>query len=159
MAQVTVAKLLTAAGTGLQVMGQIQQGRAAEAEAKSAANMSIYNAKVQEQEARAIEQKSMFDSIRQAKEGEKFMSTLQANIGASGGAGSALMVQAKSAEEIELENLLIGYEGQVGAQRARTQAELDRMQAKIYKQQGKSAKRASYIKAGTSLLQGFGSTV
>jgi len=146
------------AATALTAAGQIQGGRAAEAEAKSAANMSEYNAKVQEQEARAIEQKSRFDSIKQAEAGERYMSSLQANIGASGssGMGTPLLIQAKSAEELELENLLIGYEGQVGSQRALSQAAQDRMQAKIYKQKGKNAKTAGYIGAGTSLLSGFG---
>ena len=154
---ITIAAI---AGVGLMAGGQIQQGRAADAEAKSAANMAEYNAKVQEREARAIEQKARFDQMRQLQAGERVKNSLLSKLGASGAdisAGAPLSLQAEQASELELENLLIGYEGQLGSQRAMSQAAMDRMQAKIYKQKGKSAKQASYMKAGTTLLTGFGS--
>lgn len=145
-------------GTGIGAMGMYQQGQVAAQQAKSAQNMANYNAQVQEQEARARRQKATFDQTRQAKHGARVKSALTAKLAKAGGLGSpvALDLAAEQAEELELENLLIGYEGEVGARRAESQATLDRMSGKIARKRGKAAKTASYYQAGGTLLTGFG---
>ena len=150
---------LIGAGVGMQAIGQYQQGVAAQAQAKAQATVAEYNARVSEQQAKAEEQAMQFRQRKAAEEASRYQSALQAGLGASGvvsSAGTPLMIQARQVAESELENLMIGYEGMVGAQRARSQASLDRLQASIYKQQGKSAYTAGIFGAGTSLLTGFG---
>ena len=149
---------LIAIGTGVMAAGQIQQGRVAEAEAKSAQNIANYNAAVQAREAEAIRQQVGFESKRQAKRAARVKSTLTAELGAAGGLGSPVAADlvAEQAAELELENLLIGYEGEIGAQRALSKAELDRLQGKLYRRRGKAAREASYYRAAGTLLTGFG---
>ena len=145
-------------GTALAVGGAIQGGRAASAQAKSQQNMANYNAAVMDREATALRQKSRFDQIRQAEKAERVQGTLRARLAKGGGLGSPVAedLEAEQMAELELENLLIGYEGQIGAERARSQAQLDRIQGDVYSERGKNLKTASYYQAGASLLTGFG---
>jgi hypothetical protein len=153
------ATALTAAGIGLQAGSKIYAGRVAEAQAKSQESMAEYNAAVAEQNAKMVEQKTTFDQLRQLKRGRTIMGTLRVRQGASGArmdVGAPLMAADEQAIELELENLLIGYEGAIAAARYRSQAEMFGMEADIAGERGKHAKRAGYIGAGTSLLTGFG---
>ena len=141
-------------------VGDIYGGMVGASEAKSQANIANYNAQVQENEAKAVEQKTIMESQDQAAESARKLSTMKANIGASGVVsteGSPLLAMATQAVEFAKQNQRIGHEGVVQMQRHKTQANLDRTQAKIYKQKAKNIKTASYIKAGTSLLTGFSS--
>ena len=97
---------------------------------------------------------------RVAEKAARLKGTLTAQIAAAGGLGSpvAADLAAELAAEQELENLLIGYESQVGAQRARSRKEMDLYQKRIYAVQRKGAKKAGYIGMGTTLLTGFGKT-
>ena len=135
-------------------------------EGKSAQNIANYQAAVAEQEAAAARAKAKFDQIQQAKRAERIKGALEVGIAKAGGAGSpvAADLSAEQAAELELENLLIGYEGEVGAKRAESQAILDRLQGQLYKQKGKAAARAANIgfgmqlaSLGTPFLTGFGS--
>ncbi len=145
-------------GTSVMAAGQLQAGAAAESEAISAQNIQNYNAAVQEQQAEALRTKATFEQQQQAKRAARVKSALTARIAKAGGLGSPVAgdLAAEQAAELELENLLIGYEGQVGAQRALSQAELDRLQGRLSRQKGKAARQASFFKAGGTLLQGFG---
>lgn len=152
-----MAPLLVAAGVGLAVAGQIQQGRAAEAQARSEQNIANYNAAVQRREAEAQRQRATFAQKRQARRGVQIKSALTAQLGAAGAIGSpvAADLAAEQAAELELENLLIGFEGEVAAQRAESQAELDVLQGRVSRERGRQERRASQIRAGTTLLTGF----
>ena len=146
-------------GMAMGVVGQLQAGKAAAAQAKGAEAMAEYNARVAQQEAMAIEARTGFEQKRAAQEAERRQSRLRAALAASGAVpsvGAPLLLQTTQAEESELEMLLIGYEGQIGASRARSQAELDRMQARIYGKRAGTARTTGYIGAGTTLLRGFG---
>lgn len=150
---------LLIAGTAISVLGQIQAGREAEAMGESAQNIANYNAAIQEREARAIRQKAGFEQRRQAEAAARTKSRLRARLAASGAlmeVGAPLMLQEEQAVELELENLGIGYEAEVGVQRTLSQAELDRLQGRIYREKGKVTKKAAYLGAGTTLLTGFG---
>lgn len=155
-----MAPLLIAGGVGLAVAGKVQEGRVARAEGKSAQNIANFNAAVQEREAEAERQKARFEQTRQAKRGVRVKSAQRAAIATAGGLGSpvAADLAAEQAAELELENLLIGFEGEVLAKRAESQAELDRLQGRLFKKRGKNIERAKQIGAGTTLLTGFGST-
>ena len=123
------------------------------AEGKSAQNIANFNAAVALQEAEAQRAKAGFAQKRQAKRGVQIKSALIAKLGAAGGIGSAVAADlaAEQAAELELENLLIGFEGEILAGRAESQAELDVLQGKIAKQRGKTAGRAANIRFGTQL--------
>ena len=150
--------LLIIAGAGLGAAGQIQSGRAAAAEGKSAQNIANYNAAVMEQQAKTERLRGGFEQVRQAKRGERVKSSMQAALGAAGGlgAGSSLLLESEQAAELELENLMIGYESELAAGRAESQATLDRLQGKLYRQKGRNLATASYIGAGSTLLTGLG---
>ena len=123
------------------------------AEGKSAQNIANFNAAVALQEAEAQRAKAGFAQKRQAKRGVQIKSALIAKLGAAGGIGSLVAgdLAAEQAAELELENLLIGFEGEILAGRAESQAELDILQGKIAKQRSKTAARAANIKFGTEI--------
>ncbi len=123
------------------------------AQGKSEQNIDEFNAQVAEQEAIAAKSKAAFAQKRQAKRGVAIQSALEAKLGEAGGIGSLVAgdLAGEQAEELELENLLLGFEGEVLAGRAESQAELDRLQGRLAKQRGKSAARAANIKFGTQL--------
>jgi len=151
--------VLSAVGLATSVYGGIQSAKAAEQQGKDARAMSEYNARVEENKARQLESKSIYDQRRQADLANRKKSSMLASMGESGAdlsVGAPLMVQAKQAAEFDLENLVIGYEGQTEAGAARNQATLDRLQGSISESQGRSRAKARYIGTGSSLLTGLG---
>ena len=123
------------------------------AQGKSAQNIANYNAAVAEQEAKAIRDKAKFDQIRQAERAERIKGAQEAAIAKAGGAGSPVAgyLAGEQAAELELENLLIGHEGELGAGRAESQAILDRLQGQLSLQKGKAAARAANVQFGMQL--------
>lgn len=157
MAPIAIAAIV--AGTTLQAAGQIQAGRVAGVEAKSAEAVANYNAAVMEREAEAIEARTGIEQRRQTEEAARGMGRLRARIGVAGvvpTVGAPLQVLAKQASEFEMQNLMIGYRGVTEAARARSAAELERIQATIYGRRARPVRRAGYIGAGATLLTGFG---
>ena len=154
----TLATITQVAAISTAAAGQIQAGRVAAAQGRSAQNIAEYNAAVQEQEAKALRAKATFEQIRQAERAERIKGTLTARLAKEGGLGSPVAedLAAEQAAELDLENLLIGFEGEVGARRALSQAEIDRLSGKVAKQRGKARRQASFLKAGGTLLTGFG---
>ncbi len=120
------------------------------AEGKSAQNIANFNAAVAEQQAKAEREKAAFASKRQAKKAAEIEAGLTAKIAKAGGLGSpvAADLAAEQAAELELEQLLIAFEGEVLAGKAETQAELDRLQGRLLKQRGKSAARRANVQFG-----------
>ena len=162
-----VATTVAAVGTGMAAYGQYQQNQAAEAQIKSQENIANFNAKVAEQQAEAERQRvTGFASKRQAKKAAEIRSSLTAKLGEGLGSPVAGDLAAEQASELELENLLIGFEGEVKARRHENQAQLDILQGKLAKQKGKSAARGAKVQFGvqlagmaageTSFLKGFG---
>jgi hypothetical protein len=131
------------------MIGLIGQGvgmglgaRAQAASARGEEAVHLYNAKVQEREAVAQGQAASFKQGLQAQEADRLRSTQQAIAGTSGAVsdvGTPLLIQAEQAEQSELDNLLIGYEGIVGAQRSRSQAKLDLFKAGLAHEAGEQA--------------------
>lgn len=136
---------------------QLSGAKGLRAEGRSAQNIANFNAEVAEKQAEAELLRSGFDQIQQAKEAERIKSRLRAGLGAAGGAGSpvAIDLELEQAQELELENLLIGFEGEVKAGRLKSQATLDRLQGKLARQAGKSAARRANVQFGAQLLTGF----
>lgn len=114
-------------------------------------NIAEFNAQVAEQQAVAERQRAGFAQKRQAKRGAEIKSALTAKLGAGLGSPVAADLAAEQAAEIELENLLIGFEGETAARRAESQAVLDRLRGKLAKQRGKAGARAANIQFGVQL--------
>jgi hypothetical protein len=143
---------------GTMAVGQIYAGEAARTQAENEAAIAEYNAQVAEQEAKQVEARSAFESMRQAEAAARIQGLLVANLGITGAVmteGAPLLLRARQEVELELENILIGYEGRTGASRARSQAALYGMEAGAATQRGRAARTASYIGAGSTLLMGF----
>jgi len=142
--------------------------KTAKQQGKNQQAMANYNAAVELRNAEAARMKAKFESKRQAEAGAREKSRLTAKLGAAGGLSSPVAgdLAAEQAGEIELENLLIGYEGEIQAQRHESQAALDIMEGEMAKKRGKAAARASMIglftaskfmgAGGSSMLTGFG---
>jgi len=181
-----MATLFLAAGTALTAYSTIQAGQAAAAGAAQQQYASEvqrqgilgqqavaeYNARVAEQSAQSIELATQYRQRRQSEAAARHASTLLAGMGASGvrlSEGAPLMIQTTQAAEAGLDDLMLGYEGQIQASRARSQGAIDRLQGDVYAQQAilykrksgaygqqaKSAQTAGYIGAGQTLLSGF----
>lgn len=120
---------------------------------ENARRIANFNAAVARQAAVAAKEKAAFAQKRQAKKGVAVESALIAKIAAAGGIGSPVTGEliAEQAKETALENALIGFEGEVEAQRALTQAELDILRGKAAKQKGKAAARAANIQFALQL--------
>ncbi len=123
------------------------------AEGASGQNIANFNAAVARQQGKAAKTRAGFAQKRQAETAVRTKSALIAKIAAAGGLASPVTadILAEQAVELELENLLIGFEGEVAARRAESQAELDILSGKLAKQRGKAAGRAASIGFGTQL--------
>jgi len=142
MASVAIAAMV--AGTATSAIGQSQAG-------KSAQEAAEFNARVARNEAVATRQKARFDQVRQAKEGSRIKGAMAARAAKSGArtdVGAPVLAAAEQAAELELDNLLIGFEGETKAKKHESQARLDKFGGKV-------ARQASKIKAGTTVLKGF----
>lgn len=140
----TASLIMMAAGTGLSAYGQYQEGKQADATAK-------YNQQVKEREAEAEIQRARVESRRQAQEAARTMASLRAGLGSSGVVtteGTPLQLIGEQTRQSELDNQMIGYNAQTGAQKKREEG-------KQIRYQGKVAKQASRIGAGATLLTGF----
>lgn len=149
------------AAIGTMAVGGVMQAQAQMQQAKDQEAMMKYNARVKEMEAKQALAKATFDSQRQAEAAERVKSTLRANLGASGAVpteGTPLLVQAKQASELELDNLMIGYNGIVDAQSLRQGASADRAQGKMYAKAGRNSAMATYMNTGGSILGGLYNT-
>jgi hypothetical protein len=150
---------IAVAGLGLGAAGMIGQGNAASAAAKGQQAVSEYNAKVAQQQGKAEEQATLFKQGQQEQAAARQASSLQAAAGASGAVtteGAPLQIQGVQAQQSEMDNLMLGYQGQIAQQQSLNQSQLDELQAGIYGQQASNAQTAGLMGAGTSLLTGFG---
>jgi len=155
----STAGMLTVGGLGVAALGQIQAGQAAAAQAKGQEAMAQYNARVQQQEAEMAAQQSLYRQSLHNREMSRAQGALLANLAASGvsaSEGTPLLIQQTQATEAEMDRLMIAYQGQISSGRSMSQASLDRLQGSIYGQRAKNEATTGYLKAGTSLLTGFG---
>ena len=154
-----VATALVLGGIGLQAFGAIRAGQATEARAEGEEAMARHNQAVKEQSAKAAEMKAKFDQMRQAKRGQRVLGTLRAGLGASGAVtseGAPEDIVIEQADELALENALIGHEGQVTAARERSAGDIFGMEAELAGSRAGRAGTTGLIGAGATLLSGFG---
>lgn len=153
MGYVTTTLLAGAAiaGTGLQAYGQY---KAAQDQAKA----EEYNAAVARQEAAIIAEQGKLDVYRQRKQSKSFLSQQQVLIAKSGIAfsGSAFEVYKDSAEELELDALLIEYNSSIEERRAISEAEQRESLAKRIRRGGVIDAASTVLKQSASFLASKG---
>lgn len=150
---------LLIAGVGLQAFGQIQAGRAAKAQAEGEEAQAEANQRIAEQNAEAQKRKTTFDQVRAAKRGERILGTLRAGLGASGAVteeGAPLALVSEQADELALENALIGLEGRTRAGKFESRADLFGLEGELAGMRAKAALPTAILSAGGTLLTGFG---
>ena len=146
-------------GAGVKAYSSIKQGRIAEDEAKAQAAIAERNARILEQDAIAREQKARFDQLRQATGGAKVLGRLRAGLGASGArldVGAPIRLLSDQAEELELDMLLIGFEGATDASRLRSQARGLRLGAEFSRERGENARKTSLLRTFTGAVSDYG---
>ena len=134
---------LAAASFGVSALGAIQQGKAANQQAKTQAEMYA-------RQAERERQMGELNAARKRKEGKRVAGTQRAILGAGGGdmsEGSALLAQSELAEEAELNARLLESNAEAKVSSLQAQGVLERAR-------GKAAQTAGYIRAGSALLKG-----
>lgn len=134
--------LMIGAGTGMQVIGALQQGRAAQ-------NAAQYNASMMDQAATVERQQASVREDAQRQQARLLLGEQRAAFAQSGGGmgGSAGDVMQQSAINAELDALTMRYEGELRARGLNAQAEGERYS-------GRTAKQNSYFSAAGSILSG-----
>lgn len=142
---------LSLASGALGVVGAIQQGQQASAAAKSEANMAEYNSKMAEIQARQAYAAAgvQEDEIRRRGRvalGNQIASSAEAGAGLNGD------LLRESVYGIEADSMAIRYEGDLKAQGLKDTAALQASSAAVARDRGKRAVTASYLNAGSSVL-------
>ena len=109
-----------------------------------------YNANVEKQQADAVEKKTAYDVQLHREKVRSWLSAQRAKTGITGtdpSSGSPLDAMVATAKAGELDAMAIRYSGEVEAAKHKNAAEM-------YKMQGRNARTAGILGAGTSLLQG-----
>lgn len=148
--------IATVASTAFQFIGALQQGNAASNSAKSQQYADEYNAKVNDNKARAVNQQwsAREDVLRKQRRialGENRAAIAQSGLTDT---GSVLDMFDQSAIDSEFDILNSRYEGQTQARGFNEAATLDRYSAKVAKQNASSARTSGFINAGSALLSG-----
>lgn len=141
-----LAPIFSAVGTGISVLGTIQAGREAKAQAE-------YQAKVQEQQADEAYASAQRDATEKYRKGRIMLGDQRAAIAGSGGDltdPSVLDIMGDTEAEIDLAARTDIYKGEQQARGLNDAAINSRIS-------GKNAQKASYISAAGSLFSGVSS--
>jgi hypothetical protein len=142
------------AGGGAQIYGAIAGYPSATAEQK----MQDSETKRLRQEAESVRNVTSFKQERQAEEGARDISSMEAAAGAGGAVstqGAPLMAGAKQSAENKLSNLMIGYEGIEKEKGLLYEADLSRWKARVMGQNKRMELYGKLAGAGGLLLGGF----
>jgi hypothetical protein len=143
----------------MQAFGQIQQGRAAEAQAKSEQEILNFNARLKEREGEAQLERARAEARVFEREGEALGARQRVGF-AKGGvltAGTPALVLEETAQELEADRLQILREGFLARSFALSEAEGLRFSGRAARARGTNIKRASQLQAFGSILTGLGS--
>ena len=154
----TASQSFAFGGSLTKAFSTVQMGRIAQIEADAQADIQERNARVLERSAKARIEKAKFDSVRQALRGKKILGRQIARAATSGAIlseGAPLRAITEQAEELELENILIGHEALIDAMELRERAELTRIEAAGIRGRGKVARRTARARATAGLLTDF----
>lgn len=153
------AMALSAAGAGVQIAGQIQQGNSANAAAKYNAAMSMNNAQIATQNANWAAAEGAIRNEQQGLESRAGEGALLANQAASGvdiGSASAADVRASEHTANMMDALTLRTKAAREAYGYQTEAVDQTAQAALQRAEGKQALKASRIAAAGTLLSAAG---
>jgi len=147
----TAALLTGIAGTGLTAYGQYRAGQ-------DAANAEEYNASIALKEAEIAKVKGKLDVDRQRKFARRFQAEQTVAIAKSGIAfqGSAFEVFKDSAEELELDALILEYNSAIEQSRAIDEADVRRASAKRIRSAGILGAATTVLTQSASFLAAQG---
>lgn len=146
------------ASAALSAGGSLMSSSSARQAAAQAKKIGEYNALVAEEEAQATRESSRFTQLRALQEGQRAMGTLRTRMAASGArldVGAPLRAVAELAQEIDIDQLLIGYEGEKAARRYENQAKVNRMGGNLEAKQLQAQSTANLFRAGSTILGGI----
>ena len=160
MTWAATAVVVIGAGAGIQAYGQIQAGKAAEAQAKSEQALLEHNAQIKEREAKAERDRAIAQAKRFEEQGEAFKGKQKVTI-AKGGVltteGSPLALIDETIEGLEEDKRSILKEGFLGESFRLSEAQGLRFQGRSALARGKNIKAGSKLSAAGTLLTGLGS--
>jgi hypothetical protein len=148
--------VLTAASTAFSVIGAIQQGNAQAAQYEAEAQTRDYNATVAKNSELAANQQTAAREDAERRQRRIMLGTARASSAQSGlgDTGSILDLFDQTAITSELDILNSRYEGNLAAKGYGEQAVLERFGAANARSNASTAKRASWLNAGSALLSG-----
>lgn len=150
---------LLIAGTAVSTYGMIQQGRAAEAQAKSEQEILDYNAAQKVKEAEEIRAAAQEEARKFAKEGRRFRGTQRVAIARAGvlsTVGTPALLLEETAQELEADRLAILEQGFLRGEFAESEAFGLRFQGVSARARGVNIRRGSQLAAAGTLLTGIG---
>ncbi len=154
------AIVLTVASTVLTAYGQIQQGKAADAQAKAQQQGLEYQAKQREAAAvqeRAQTQRRVIEENRQKNLVKSKVVARSAASGAGALDGSVVDIMGDLEQEGEYNKGVALYEGEERARSLETGAAIDRYEGQQVRAADKAAKKSSYLAAGSTIFKGASS--
>ena len=157
----TAATIVGVAGTAVSVMGQMQAGKAAAAQANFQAGVARNNAIIAQQQATRARQQAAIDEGDFRRDQSDLMASRRSLMGGLGvtGVGSPLAVSSDFAGETEYNAQKIRNQGEVTANRLQQEVMNQTAQASLYGMQGRQAVTSSYYRAGGTLMSGMGSAM
>jgi hypothetical protein len=151
---------IAAIGLVLGAYGTVQQGKAADDQAQFAAAVANRDAKLSEANAEVTNLQAGQREEQQRREAARRLGAIRGQIAQSGTGlgGSNADIYGQSARDAELDALNIRYAGLMESKGLLNQASAQRTNAQGLIMEGKQAKQAGYMRAGTQLVSG-GSTL
>ena len=149
--------LLSAVGTGISVMGSLQQGQQQANQAQFQAQVAQNDAVIAgQQRDRAIKVAASNEDDFRRQQSDLFGSrrALLGNTGVSSNTGSPLAVSTDFGGEVELNALRLKNEGDVNANRLQQSVLNQQSQAGLFAAGGRNAVKNSYTRAGGELFSG-----
>lgn len=147
---------LLAIGTGLQVMGAIQQASAESAAAKRQAQIDERNRVLADQDRQLAIRTSQIAAEDQNRENRRRLADMRAQMGSSGLelAGSPLDLLTDTSIEMALDTRRTEFEGRVRGREGAIEMQNYADSAAANRTRAKTAKTAGYTSAGAALLTG-----
>ena len=149
-------------GSMFSMPGDMYQGQANSAAAKSSANLHGYEAAANEQNAQLALDNAGENEIETRRAGAQQAGMQAAAIGESGigmTSNTAYDLTRESAINTELAALKARYSGAASARAFRNQASIDRYSVGVDNQNATIAKYSGYMKAGGDFIQGIPSAI
>ena len=138
-------------------LGQLKEGKIAEAEGKFAKKIAVRNKQALDRQAKAELAASNIAERRAARQEKITKASQIAQFGKSGGqiAGSSLAFLVDTASQFSIEKNLILRTGLIRSRELRERGQIELAKGRWARTLGIEAKKLSYIKAGGTILSGF----